>query len=74
MQNSTQQKVEACAPASGLFIPGPTYKWKKISIFSLKIYVAEYGGLWPRLRTFYERSHLQMKENLKFFRSKSERI
>ncbi len=71
MQNSTQQKVEVCAPASGLFMNGPTYRWKKNYIFFLKkwenlnakLYAAEDGGLCPRFRTFYERSHLEKKEN-----------
>ncbi len=66
MQNSTQQKMEVFAPASGLFMNGPTYRWKKIFIFSLKkwdnlnttLYAAEDGGLCHRLRTIYERSHL----------------
>ncbi len=70
MQNSTQQNMEVCAPATGFFMNGPTYKWKKNFIFSLKkwenlnakLYAAEDGGLCPRLGAFYERSHLQMKE------------
>ncbi len=70
MQNSTQQKMEVSASANGLFMNGPTYKWKKIFIFSLKIYEAEYGDLWPLLRAFYERSLLQMKEKFYFFPQK----
>jgi hypothetical protein len=70
MQNSTQQKMEVCAPDSGLFMNGPTYRREKIFSFfpqkvrefKCKIYAAEDGGLCPRLRPFYERSHLQMKE------------
>ncbi len=38
------------------------------------LYAAEDGGLCPRLRAFYERPHLHMKENLYFFFSKREII
>ncbi len=80
MQNSTQQKMEVCATASGLFMNGPTHRWKKNFFFPLKkwenlnakLCAAEDGGLCPRLWAFYERSHLQMKENFYLFLTRME--